>query len=188
MTLRIEVHSKTAWEMADLLNFSPEQREQLAALLDGANRSLWREVLYGIGTGDGEIVAVAMSQIGNVGGEPYWSWYRVEWCACFISWCANQCGYLEAGVIPKFAGVGTGEDWFKARGLWQDRHYEPSPGDIIFFDWDRDGNVDHVGLVEKAEDGWVYTIEGNSNDACRERRYALGHGQIYGYGTPEYTP
>lgn len=192
VTLRIEVHSKTAWEMADLLNFSPEQREQLAALLDGANRSLWREVLYGIGTGDGEIVAVAMSQIGNVGGEPYWSWYgfsyRVEWCACFISWCANQCGYLEAGVIPKFAGVGTGEDWFKARGLWQDRHYEPSPGDIIFFDWDRDGNVDHVGLVEKAEDGWVYTIEGNSNDACRERRYALGHGQIYGYGTPEYTP
>lgn len=190
--LRIEVHSKTAWEMADLLGFDEKQREQLAALLDEGNRSLWREVLYGIGTGNREIVAVAMSQIGNVGGEPYWSWYgfsyRVEWCACFVSWCADQCGYIEAGVIPKFAGVGTGEDWLKVRGLWQDRHYEPSPGDIIFFDWNRDGNADHVGIVERVEDGWVYTVEGNSNDTCRERRYALGHGQIYGYGTPEYTP
>lgn len=191
VTLHIAVRGKTAWEMADLLGFDETQREQLGMLLD-ADRALWREVLYGIGTGDGEIVAVAMSQIGNVGGEPYWSWYgypdRVEWCACFVSWCADQCGYIEAGVIPKFAGVGAGEDWFKARGLWQNRHYEPSPGDIIFFDWDRDGNVDHVGIVEKVEDGWVYTIEGNSNDACRERRYALGHMQIYGYGTPEYTP
>ena len=64
---------------------------------------------YGIGTGDGEIVAVALSQLGNVGGQPYWSWYgfesQVDWCACFVSWCANECGYLDAGVIPRFATV-----------------------------------------------------------------------------------
>ena len=81
------------------------------------------------------VVTVALSQIGNVGGQPYWSWYgfgsRVEWCACFVSWCANECGYIDTGVIPKFAGCVTGSRWFKDRGLWQDKDYEPRPGDLI---------------------------------------------------------
>ena len=131
---------------------------------------------------------------GNVGGRPYWSWYgfgsRVEWCACFVSWCANECGYLDAGVIPKFAGCVNGVQWFKGRGLWQDNSYEPRPGDIIFFDWNgengQDGSVDHVGIVEKVENGFVYTIEGNSSNSCRERRYPIGYYEIYGYGTPAY--
>lgn len=60
-------------------------------------------MLYGITGGDGQIVTVALSQVGNVGGQPYWSWYgfnsRVEWCACFVSWCANECGYFfEMGL------------------------------------------------------------------------------------------
>ena len=71
-------------------------------------------------------------------GQPYWSWYgfssRVEWCACFVSWCANQCGYIEAGVIPKFAGCRNAVNWFQERGQWQDRYYTPNPGDIIFCD------------------------------------------------------
>ncbi len=109
---------------------------------------------------------------------------------CFVSWCANECGYLDAGVIPKFAGCVNGVQWFKDRGLWQDNSYEPRPGDIIFFDWNdengQDGLTDHVGIVEKVENGFVYTVEGNSGDSCRERRYSIGHYEIYGYGTPAY--
>ena len=193
-TLYITVSHKTANEMADICNFTADQRRQLAELLAEEKSSIWSAVLYGIGTGDGEIVTVALSQIGNVGGQPYWSWYgfgsRVEWCACFVSWCANECGYLDAGVIPKFAGCVNGVQWFKGRGLWQDNSYEPRPGDIIFFDWSgengQDGSVDHVGIVEKVENGLVYTIEGNSSNSCRERRYPIGHYEIYGYGTPAY--
>ena len=192
--LYITVSHKTAGEMADQYNFSADQRKQLAELLADENRSMWSAVLYGIGTGDGEIVTVALSQIGNVGGEPYWSWYgfnfRVDWCACFVSWCANECGYIDAGVIPKFAGCVWGVEWFRDRGLWQDRNYEPRPGDIIFFDWDdenrQDGESDHVGIVEKVENGIVYTVEGNSGDSCRENHYAVGYYEILGYGVPQY--
>ena len=196
-TLYITVTHKTADEMADAYNFTADQRAQLAELLAEENRSMWSSALYGIGVGDGEIVVVALSQLGNVGGQPYWSWYgfnsRVEWCACFVSWCANECGYLDAGVIPKTAGCISGSNWFKDRGLWQDNSYEPRPGDIIYFDWDnkgssgpQDGLADHVGIVEKVENGMVYTVEGNSGDSCRENRYAIGHYEIYGYGTPAY--
>ena len=196
-TLYITVTHKTADEMADAYNFTADQRAQLAELLAEENRSMWSSALYGIGVGDGEIVVVALSQLGNVGGQPYWSWYgfnsRVEWCACFVSWCANECGYLDAGVIPRTAGCISGSDWFKDRGLWQDNSYEPRPGDIIYFDWDnkgssgpQDGLADHVGIVEKVENGLVYTVEGNSGDSCRENRYAVGHYEIYGYGTPAY--
>ena len=176
--------------------FNADQKEQLAALLAEENNSMWSSVLYGIGPGDNEIVAVALSQIGNVGGMPYWSWYgfdyRVEWCACFVSWCANECGYIENGVIPKFAWCPSGVAWFQERSLWQDGSYEPRPGDIIFFDWDdpdtdgQDGEADHVGIVERVENGYVYTVEGNSGDSCRQKSYAVGYYEILGYGTPAY--
>lgn len=193
--LYITVSHKTAEEMADKYGFNADQREQLSELLAEENNSLWSQVLYGISAGDGEIVTVALSQVGNVGGQPYWSWYgfesRVDWCACFVSWCANECGYLDAGVIPKFASCSIGIQWFRERGLWQDGSYEPRPGDLIFFDWDdedegQDGAADHVGIVEKVDGGIVYTVEGNSGNACRERQYAIGHAEIYGYGTPAY--
>ena len=93
---------------------------------------------------------------------------RVEWCACFVSWCADQCGYIESGLVPKFAGCVDGANWFKSNGKWQDRTYEPKVGDIIFFDWEGDGTTDHVGIVEKCENGTVYTVEGNSGDACNK--------------------
>lgn len=188
--LYIVVSHKTAEEMADKYGFNAEQRQMLAELLTEENNSLWSQVLYGISYGDGEIVSVALSQLGNVGGQPYWSWYgfegRVEWCACFVSWCANECGYIEAGVIPKFAGCVQGSQWFKDRGGWQDGGFEPSAGHIIFFDWEGDGETDHVGIVERCEDGVVYTVEGNSGDACKQRSYAVGSSVIYGYGIPAY--
>ena len=140
--------------------------------------------------GNQAIVEVALTQLGNEGGQPYWSWYgfegRVEWCACFVSWCADQCGYIESGIIQKFAGCVDGSNWFKGNGQWQDRNYEPQAGNIIFFDWEGDGETDHVGIVEKCENGVVYTVEGNSGDACRQNQYTVGSSSIYGYGVPAY--
>ena len=196
--LYITVSHRTAEEMADQFGFSEEQRQQLAALLEDENNMLWASVLYGIGASDDAIVTVALSQIGNVGGQPYWSWYgfdsRVAWCACFVSWCANECGYIDAGIIPKFAGCINGVNWFKERGQWAGNDIQPTPGMIIFFDWDspdglsgpQDGLSDHVGIVEKVENGRVYTIEGNTSDSCRERSYPLGYYEILGYGIPAY--
>lgn len=136
--------------------------------------------------GNQAIVEVALTQLGNEGGQPYWSWYgfggRVEWCACFASWCADQCGYLESGIIPKFSLCSDGVNWFKSKGQWQDKNYEPQAGDLIFFDWGSDGSIDHVGIVEKCENGTVYTVEGNSGDACKQQSYPVGSGSIYGYG------
>lgn len=139
--------------------------------------------------GGDAIVDVALTQVGNVGGEPYWSWYgfssHVEWCACFVSWCADQCGYLDSGIYPKFSGCVFGMQWFQQRGLWLDSSTEPAPGMLIFFDWaPQDGVPDHVGIVEKVENGMVYTVEGNSRDMCRQKQYSLGSSVILGYGMP----
>lgn len=192
--LYITVSHKTAEEMAAQYGFNEEQKEQLAELLAEENRSLWSAVLYGIYTEDGAIVSVALSQAGNVGGEPYWSWYgfsgRVEWCACFVSWCANECGYIDTGIIPKYAGCVNGVQWFKDRGQWLDGSAEPAPGMIIFFDWNdengQDGLSDHTGIVEKVENGRVYTIEGNSGDSVRQNSYPVGHYEVLGYGCPDF--
>ena len=192
--LYITVSHKTAEEMADQYGFNEEQRQQLSELLAEENNSLWSQVLYGISVGDGEIVSVALSQVGNVGGQPYWSWYgfegRVEWCACFVSWCANECGYIDSGVIPKYALCSDGVNWFKDRGQWADNTAEPTAGQIIFFDWDdengQDGVSDHTGIVEKVENGIVYTVEGNSGDTCRQKQYPVGYYEILGYGIPAY--
>lgn len=189
--LYITVSHKSVEEMIEQYSFDITQQKYLAELLSEENNMLWSQVLYGIGTVDGEIVTVALSQVGNVGGQPYWSWYgfssRVEWCACFVSWCANECGYIDAGVIPKFAGCVLGSQWFMERGQWADGSIEPTTGSIIFFDWEGDGITDHVGIVEKCENGTVYTVEGNSiGDSCRQRTYSVGSSVIYGYGLPAY--
>ncbi len=188
--LYVTVTNKTVEEMISFYGFNEAQQTVLLDLLNEKHDELWASVLYGVQGSDGEIVSIALSQVGNVGGQPYWSWYgfgsRVEWCATFVSWCANEAGYIEAGVIPKFASCRLGSMWFKERGQWGDRFLEPASGSIIFFDWTGDGSTEHVGIVEKCEGGYVYTIEGNSGDACRTRRYPVGSYQIYGYGLPAY--
>lgn len=128
--LHIVVNGKTAIEMADKYNFNAKQREQLAELINEKYASMWTSVIYGSSVGSNDIVNVALQQVGNVGGQPFWSWYgfqnRVEWCACFVSWCANECGYIEAGIIPKFAGCESeGVSWFKTCGLWKDGEHIP---------------------------------------------------------------
>ena len=142
------------------------------------------EFVNGTRPGNSELVELAKRQVGNVGGQPYWSWYgfnsRVEWCACFVSWCYNQAGKSE----PRFAGCEwQGVPWFQSRGQWGARGYENiAPGDAIFFDWDLDGVADHVGLVLGRDGSRVYTVEGNSGDACKIKSYDLNYQCIKGYG------
>ena len=136
--------------------------------------------------GSQQIVSVAMGQIGNSGGQKFWSWYgfdsRVEWCACFVSWCADQSGLIASGNVPKFSLCCDGVSWFQGKNKWQSGGTTPTAGMIIFFDWDHDGNSDHVGIVEKCEGGRVYTVEGNSSDQVRQRNYAMDYASIMGYG------
>ena len=136
--------------------------------------------------GNQQIVSVAMGQLGNSGGQKFWSWYgfdsRVEWCACFVSWCADQSGLIANGNVPKFSLCSDGVSWFQGKNKWQSGGTTPTAGMIIFFDWDHDGNSDHVGIVEKCEGGRVYTVEGNSGDQVRQRNYAVDYASIMGYG------
>ena len=184
--LVISVSGKTAQQMAEEYGFDEKQLGYVTELLSEEYSDLWASLSVP-GVGSNDIVAVALSQVGKVGGQPYWSWYgfssRVEWCACFVSWCADQCGYIESGVMPKHSYCPTGVEWFRSRGQWQDRNSIPAPGTIIYFDWGGDGVADHVGIVESCDGSTVYTIEGNANNACKQLSYAVGDRRILGYGT-----
>ena len=142
------------------------------------------EFVNGTRPGNQAVVDIAKSQVGNVGGQPYWSWYgftsRVEWCACFVSWCYGQMGLSE----PRFAACQSqGIPWFQSHGQWGGRDYANiAPGDAIFFDWDLDGSTDHVGIVVGTDGSRVYTVEGNSGDACKIKSYSLTYECIKGYG------
>ena len=142
------------------------------------------QFVNGTRPGNTAVIDLAKRQVGNVGGYPYWSWYgfssRVEWCACFVSWCYGQMGLSE----PRFAGCEwQGVPWFQSRGQWGARGYENiAPGDAIFFDWDGDGTADHVGLVIGTDGSRVYTVEGNSGDACKIKSYPADYACIKGYG------
>lgn len=202
--LVITVTGKTASETAELYGFDEQQRLQLEELLSEEYDALWRAVIHGVSASD-DIVDLALSQLGNT-GEIYWTYMgynsRVEWCACFVSWCANECGYIEDGTLPKTASCSTGVQWFKGHDRWEDPTYVdttgqtvpyiPAPGDIIYFDWDKaetngqDGTADHVGIVEKVENGYIYTIEGNSSDIVSNNAWAVGYFEIYGFGVPAY--
>ena len=146
-----------------------------------------------------EIILVAKAQIGNEGGDKFWKWYgfeeHVHWCACYVSWCANECGYIEKGIIPKFSVCTDGINWFKEKNEWHDRgeNYYPIIGDIIFFDWkdengNQDGTSDHVGIVTRTDitNRNIYTIEGNTSNKCAERMYSFDDVQVMGYGSPKY--
>ena len=142
------------------------------------------EFVNGTRPGNQAVVDIAKSQVGNVGGQPYWRCYgfnsRVEWCACFVSWCYGQMGLSE----PRFAACQSqGIPWFQSHGQWGGRDYANiAPGDAIFFDWDLDGSADHVGIVVGTDGSRVYTVEGNSGDACKIKSYSLTYECIKGYG------
>ena len=198
--LHIKLTNKPISSLAPEL-LTPEQLEMFRVYLETSGN---KPLIFGGGSPDGTpsedlsgvdfvngtrpgntaVVDIAKAQVGNVGGYPYWSWYgfnsRVEWCACFVSWCYNQMGKSE----PRFAACQSqGIPWFTSRGQWGDRGYENiAPGDAIFFDWDLDGSADHVGIVIGTDGSRVYTVEGNSGDACKVKSYSLDYACIKGYG------
>ncbi|MGN0613867.1 MAG: CHAP domain-containing protein [Porcipelethomonas sp.] len=141
-------------------------------------------------TGNNTIVLKALSQLGQEGGRPYWTWwgfnFRIEWCACFVSWCAAQCGYTANGNSPEFISCKVGIDWFKEHNQWMGRDYIPKSGDYIFFDWDPDGAADHIGIVDYYENGYVYTVEGNSSDMVRKKVYDIKSENIFGFAAPNF--
>ena len=167
-------------------------------LLDVKNASLWAQLLKGVGSGSNELVILALSQLGNKGGEKFWKWAgskkRIAWCALFVSWCADKTGLRAAGKIPYFSFVGDGVHWFKTKGKWikgsdvNSSNYDKlvQPGMIIIFDWEesgkRDGHGDHVGIVAKVSNGRIYTVEGNNDDAVRESSYPVNSKSILGFG------
>lgn len=198
--LNVELTNKPISSLAEEL-LTPEQLEMFRVYMEtsgnkplifggGSPDTTASEDLSGVqfvnGTrpGNTALVDLAKQQVGNVGGYPYWSWYgfnsRVEWCACFVSWCYNRAGVSE----PKFAACQSqGVPWFQSRGQWGARGYENiAPGDAIFFDWDLDGSADHVGIVIGTDGSRVYTVEGNSGDACKIKSYDLNYQCIKGYG------
>lgn len=144
--------------------------------------------------GNQRIVNVALAEVGQSNGEKYWSWYGFtsyqEWCACFVSWCGEQCGLIESGAMPKFSLCSDGMAWFQSHGKWQSAGSTPTAGSIVFFDWGGDGVVDHVAIVEKCEGGIVYTVEGNTSTTVNgnsvrgvwQHQYSIGSGNILGYG------
>lgn len=124
--------------------------------------------------------------IGNYADHPGWNQYT-PWCACFLSWgAAQQPNETFDGNPPKFADVDDGMKFFRDNGRddrWRDSGTEPIPGDYVFFDWDRDRDPDHVGAVLCVdEDGYLYTIEGNSGGRVAVNRYPLSDSHIVGYG------
>lgn len=188
--LYINIDGKTVNDMIIEYNLTTIQQSQLNELLDSKYESMWPKVVYGSGIGNSNVVDIALSQVGNIGGEPYWRWYgfnsRIEWCAVFVSWVYNKAGYLNIAV-PKFSTCHTqGVPWFKTFGLWREKGYVPKSGDIIFFDWEQDGHTDHVGIVEKSDGKNIYTIEGNSRDTVKKKKYSINSKYIYGFGIPKY--
>ena len=192
--LHIKISHLTAAEEAKNLSFNTEQLAQLNELLDTKNASLWAEILRGVGLGSNELVNLALSQLGNKGGEKFWRWAglskRCEWCALFVSWCGDQTGLRAAGQIPYFSFVSDGVSFYKNKGKWIDGSEVNSsncdkliqPGMIIFFDWEPDGKPNHVGIVTKVSNGYIYTVEGNKSDAVAEGSYSANSNKIYGFG------
>lgn len=187
-TLKINIKHMTLDEMIAICNYDDQQKQYLYELLDSDYNQLWSAVKYGMDTKD--IVKVALAEVGTTEGLKYSYWYgfnrHAAWCACFVSWCANECGYIKSGTIPKFTETNIGMRWFKNHGQWKSSSYEPSPVDIIFFDWECDGTASHVGIVEKVENGYDHTMEGSVYDVCVNKKWKQNSPYILGYGVPNY--
>ena len=191
--LHITINHLSAADEAAALSFNDEQMAELNELLDVKNASLWAQILRGVGLGSNELVNLALSQLGNEGGEKYWSWAglssRCEWCALFVTWCADQTGLLGTR-IPYFSFVSDGVEWFQENGKWIDGTEVDSsnceqliqPGMIIFFDWEPDGHPNHVGIVTSVSDGYIHTVEGNKSDAVAEGSYSADSDKVFGFG------
>lgn len=118
--------------------------------------------------------------IGDYAKNPGWNQYT-PWCACFLSWAADQMKNSIDGDPPRFAKVDDGMKLFRGN-QWRDSSATPIPGDYVFFDWDGDSNPDHVGAVLFVDGTQLYTIEGNSGGKVAVNRYPKNDPRIVGYG------
>lgn len=189
--LIVDFKSESKESVMDKYKFTDAQKKQVEELLSSKYDDLWMNLIYGSSSGNIALVNTALNEEGYTHGDKYWKWYgfdeRVEWCAIFVSWVANELDLLN-NTIPKFSGVGTGIDWFKENGRWENKGYSPRPGDIIFFDWEPDGKANHVGIVVNTDGNTINTIEGNStDDGVRKKSYNINSDVIYGFGVPNYS-
>lgn len=130
--------------------------------------------------------------IDDYANNPGWNQYT-PWCACFLSWAADQKKASIDGAPPRFADVDKGMADFKNNGKWRnpnDEKNKPIPGDYVFFDWDggSDPDPDHVGAVLCVKGDYLYTIEGNSGGRVAVQRYLLSDRRIVGYGVLNWKP
>ena len=146
-----------------------------------------------------KVINIARSQIGTKEGSnnytKYGVWYgnyvhssiyqHAAWCAMFVSWCGNQAG-LSSDVFYYHAYCPSGVSWYQSKGRWQWKGYVPKMGDIVYYDWNGDRVVDHVGLVESYSNGNITTIEGNYSDQVKRRTINYKSSSIFGYATPNY--
>ena len=119
--------------------------------------------------------------IGGYEGHPGWNQYT-PWCACFLSWAADQKKASIDGAPPRFANVDDGMNAFQTQKKWRDSSATPIPGDYVFFDWDGGTDPDHVGAVLCVEGDFLYTIEGNSGGRVAVNCYPKNDPRIMGYG------
>ena len=117
--------------------------------------------------------------------------YTDEWCATFVSAVAITLGYTD--IIPTECGCPQMLEHFKKLGSFDENDNRvPSPGEVIFYDWEDDGKGDntgrpnHVGIVEKVSGGYITVIEGNYNESVKRRRIKNGAKYIRGFGVPKY--
>lgn len=118
---------------------------------------------------------------GYAANKPGWNQYT-PWCACFLSWGADQMKASINDKPPSFANVDDGKNAFQTQKKWRDSGATPIPGDYVFFDWDGGIDPDHVGAVLCVKDDYLYTIEGNSGGRVAVQRYSLADPRIVGYG------
>jgi len=138
-----------------------------------------------------KIIELAKNQLGN----DYTTYcrdmgynYRIEWCACFVSWLAKKLNITD--IIPVDIGCNSQIRKFKSLGVWHtDRNFRS--GDIIYYDWDVSGDADHVGIVEEINGDTLSVIEGNAgnypDDRVRRRKISSDSSLIFGYARPNYS-
>ena len=139
-----------------------------------------------------KIIQIAQNEIGYKEyankKTKYGDWFGMndEWCNIFVSWVCNQAG-VSTEIVPKQSYVPTTYQWFNSKGKFKKRGtYTPQKADIILFDYNQNGTPDHIGFVEKVENGIVTTIEGNKSKQVMRCTYNLNNVGIFGYCTPAY--
>ena len=163
-------------------------------------RTALKNCIYGITANPKEMVNVATAEICRTESDgkddKYINWYNaangtsfattVAWCAIFVSWCMRRSG-IDENIYPSFASCSLGSKVFRDNGVLRDPdEYNPKSGDIIFFDFDKNGAPEHVGMVFSNDGTYVETIEGNSSDAVKHNKYSLDSSSIYAYVEIKY--